>query len=411
MAVEVFVSKMTDFMESAEIISWLVAEGDAVQEHQPILELETDKVAAELEAPATGILKGIRSGAVPGAKIAVGETIAFIAAPDETVPVLPALGAAPTPPPAQAATTREMAAAPPAQPDEIKATPVARRMAIDMGVDLALVTGTGPRGRIVEEDLRRFAAAQRAIEPAQKPVVGLPQDAAVETEWVDLTSIQRLTGRRMVESWQTVPQFSLTVDADMTNALALRDKLSLSSQAETGDRPSITGLLVKIVAVALRAHPWVNSSFVDGKLGIHKHINIGVAVGTDTGLVVPVIRDAPERSFLQIVRELHAMQNKAQTLQFSSKDLEGGTFTISNLGMFGIDEFRGIVNPPQSALLAVGRVRKRLVVLPDDTFALRHMMTLTLSVDHRSMDGVQAARFLQTVREMVENPEGVLLST
>ena len=452
MAVEVFMPKMTDHMESGEIIRWLVKEGDAVEQGQILMEVMTDKVVAEFESPATGILKGIRAGAEDGATIPVGETFAFIAAPDEQVPTLPPLKFAAA---GDARTTAE--AAPPepaavAEPGQIRATPAVRKLARELGVDLSQVRGTGPDGRIREEDVRAHLAAQqavpaeesggvraspmarriarelgvdlaqvpgtgpggrireedvRAFAEAQKsvPVPPSPAPAAVTGDtWLDLTPIQRLTGQRMLESVQSAPQFTLTVSADMTNAMWLREALMDRIVAETGERLSVTALLVKIVAAALRQFPRANASFENGRLRLQSHVNVGVAVGTNDGLVVPVIKEADTLSLAQVNASVKVFQEKAQKMRFTNEDLSGGTFTLSNLGMYGIDRFDAIINPPQAAILAVGRTIKTPVAMPDDSIALRPMISLTLTVDHRAMDGLQGAQFLTDIKDRIEKP-------
>ena len=399
MPVEIFVYKMTDHMESARIVHWLVREGDQVRQQQPIIELETDKATAELESPASGILKGIRPGAVEGATVPVGDTIAFIAQPGEEVPSLPPLTSV-----SAEGSSREQAYAAAAQvageSGQLRAAPAARRLAKELGIDLSLVTGTGPQGRIKEEDVRAFAS-KATPSVAAKPIASLSE----QVEWLDLTTAQRLTGQRMIESLQTAPQFSLTVSADMTNSLNLRETLMDRILAETGTRLSITALIVKIVATVLKHHPRANASFENGRVKLHKQVHIGVAVGTDEGLVVPVVKDADQKPLVQIVRELDAFQKKTRQMRFTPDELSGGTFTLSNLGMYGVDRFNAIINPPQSAILAIGRVIKTPVALPDDTIALRPTADLTLSVDHRVMDGVQGAQFLTEIKERLEKLE------
>jgi pyruvate dehydrogenase E2 component (dihydrolipoamide acetyltransferase) len=224
-------------------------------------------------------------------------------------------------------------------------------------------------------------------------------------EWVDLSTVERLTGERMVQSIQTAPQFALTISVDMTNALQVREALIDQIAKETGERLSVTALLVKIVATALKNQPRANASFEAGRVKLYKRVNIGVAVGAQQGLIVPVIKDADQKTLLQIVQELRAFREKARQMRFSAEDLSGGTFTISNLGMYGIDQFNAIVNPPQSAILAVGRVITTPVALPDNTITTRPMMNLTLTIDHRAMDGVQGAKFLAEIKERLEKPD------
>ncbi|GAB4538979.1 MAG: dihydrolipoamide acetyltransferase [Anaerolineae bacterium] len=465
MAVEVFMPKMSDHMEAGEIVRWLVKEGDHVEQGQVIMEVMTDKVVADLEAPASGVLKGIRAGAVDGAIVPVGETFAFIAEPDEQVAVLPPLPPVVTqeevevqaPPPAPTSPQPAPSPAPEATTSgPVRATPVARRLAKELGVDLAQVKGTGPGGRIKDEDVRAFAEAQKARPPEPPaavraspvarrvarelgvdisqvkgtgpqgriteedvrayaeaslvaPPVGPP--ATEEAQWLDLNQIQRLTGQRMLESIQTAPQFALTVAVDATNLLWLREALMDQIVTETGERLSITALLVKIVAATLKQHPRANASFEAGRLRLHPQVNVGVAVGTDGGLVVPVIKEADRKSLAEVTRELKTFQEKARHMRFTTEDLSGGTFTISNLGMYGIDRFNAILNPPESAILAVGRIIKTPVGMPDDSIALRPVMNLTLTIDHRSMDGVQGARFLAEIKERIEKPYFLLQSS
>ena len=455
MAVEVFMPKMSDHMEDGEIIRWLVKEGDPVEERQVIMELMTDKVVAELEAPASGVLKGIRPGAEDGAMVPVGETFAFIAEPDEEVPVLPPLTPEEakevpvmTPAPASAATATSSTEPAREEAGRVRATPVAQRLAKELGIDLSQVAGTGPGGRIREEDVRAYAEAQKRAAPPEgegvrasplarrlarelgvnlagvvgtgpsgrvtdedvrayaETVSAAPGVGAAEedVEWLDLNPIQRVTGQRMLESIHTAPQFSLTTTVDMTNVLSLRDALMERMVAETGERPSITAILTGIVAAALKKHPRANASFEGDRIKVNRQVNVGVAVGTDDGLVVPVIKGADQKPLPEIIQALRSFQDKAQRVRFTSDDLMGGTFTLSNLGMYGIDRFDAIINPPQSAILAVGRVVKTPVGMPDDTVALRPMMSLTLTIDHRVMDGVQGAKFLAEIKELIEEP-------
>jgi pyruvate dehydrogenase E2 component (dihydrolipoamide acetyltransferase) len=417
MAVEVYIHKMTEHMEVATILEWLVKEGERVEKWQPIMEVMTDKVTAELEAPASGILKGIRPGAVAGAEVRVGETLAFIAEPDEEVPSLPPLSAAVAARPATEAAHTVSAPPEGASPQEaggVRASPVARRVAKELGVDISQVKGTGPQGRITEEDVRLFATQARTqgwAESEPTSATPAPVPAALEAEWLELSPVQRVTGERMRRSLLTAPQFALEMSADMTNALWLRDALSERLASEVGERPSITAILVKVVAATLRNHPRANAAFVDGRLQLFRQINIGVAVGTDSGLVVPVIREADRKSLAEVVAELRTFQEKARSLRFSAEDLAGGTFTISNLGMFGVDRFNAILNPPQSAILAVGRVIPTPVGIPDGEgvpvtgkIVLRPLMHLILTVDHRALDGVQGARFLAEIKERLEKP-------
>jgi pyruvate dehydrogenase E2 component (dihydrolipoamide acetyltransferase) len=427
MAVEFYIHKMSEHMDSAEIIQWLVAEGQAVAANQAIIEVMTDKFAVELEAPQAGILAGIRPGCVKGAIVPVGEPIAFIIQPGERVPTLPPFGESAAPQVSAAAVEQGTAAGGGAGIaaeggegiNRVKSTPVARRIAKDLGVDIEQVHGTGPGGRVVEADIRAFAELRElpvaSPMPAKSPSAPVPTSVPVATpagdngfRFQELTPIQRITGERMRESVVTAPQFALDVSADATNLLwlqeALSDRVALAARA----RLSLTGLLIKITAAVLLQHPYANAEFSGGKIKLIEAVNMGVAIGTDRGLVVPVIKDAAHKDLAAITAELAAFQEKAHTLHFAAEDLAGGTFTLSNLGMYGVERFTAIVNPPQSAILAVGALTRQPVVLANDTLGVRPLLSLTLTVDHRVLDGLQAARFLSDLKQKIEKPYFVI---
>jgi len=277
----------------------------------------------------------------------------------------------------------------------VLASPIARRRAKELGVFLSGVTGTGPRGRIKEEDVLAHAELQEASPP--------PAAVDAELEWLDLSTIQRITGERLTLSKQTVPHFVLTTEADMTEAVLWRETSMGRILAQTGQRVSYTALLVKSVAVALKRHPLANAEYADGRVKIHRQTNIGVALAAKEGLVVPVIRSADAKGLADIALELGAFRQMASS-HFSPDVLSGGTFTISNLGMFGVDQFSAIINVPQSAILAVGRIISKPVGLEDGSIGLRPMMSLTLSVDHRVLDGVAAAKCLAELKDLLESP-------
>ena len=437
MAVEFYIHKMSEHMDSAEIIEWLVAEGQPVAAHQAIIEVMTDKFAVELEAPQAGILAGIRPGCVKGAIVPVGEPIAYIVQPGERVPSLPPFGAAA--PASAAGVAAPVGATDAASVNDgegigrVKSTPVARRMAKDLNVDIEQVRGSGPGGRVLEADIRAFAAALTPVTSAPPPSAPVPVSAPAPSpahprqpevgtlspaqpagagengfRFQELTPIQRLTGERMRESVVNAPQFALEVSADATNLLWLQEALGERVALGARARLSLSGLLVRIVAEALLRHPLANAQFAEGKLKLLDAINIGVAVGTDQGLVVPVIKQAAQKDLTAITAELAGFQEKAKTLRFSAGDLADGTFTLSNLGMYGVDRFTAIVNPPQSAILAVGAVTRQPVALANDVVAVRPLLRLTLTVDHRVLDGLQAARFLAEVKQKIEKPYFVI---
>jgi pyruvate dehydrogenase E2 component (dihydrolipoamide acetyltransferase) len=387
--VEIFIHKMTDHMESGRIVQWLVKEGDHVEQRQAIMEVETDKAVAQLEAPASGILKGIRAGAQPGAEVPVGETIAFIAGPDEQVPVLSPLTS--TGAQTQSSVALPESAEARSVEHRVRTSPAVRRVARELGVDINSITGTGPEGKITEADVRAFSTKEGAKKTSTTLEAG---------EGAELNSVQRLTGERMLQSVQTAPQFALTVSADMTNPLRIRESLK-----NTAQRFSVTVMLVKIVATALKHQPRANASFEAGRVKLHKQVNVGVAIGTENGLIVPVIKDADQKKLTEIANELHTFREKARQMRFSTDDLSEGTFTISNLGMYGIDQFNAIINPPQSAILAVGQVTMTPVALPDNTIVVRPQMIMTLTVDHRTMDGVLGAKFLAEIKKRLEDTD------
>ncbi|GMQ94155.1 MAG: dihydrolipoamide acetyltransferase family protein [Acidimicrobiia bacterium] len=401
MVTEFYVPKMSDHMEEGTFVEWLVDEGDAVDKGQPILVIDTDKVVAEVEAPASGFLTGIRPGLVDGASISIGVTVAFIVDDlSEDVPALEELGAPPpepeSPPVAEATQSARVAegATTSVRPDgggPIRATPAARKAARELGVDLSSVSGTGPRGRVSESDVQRLAAQAAPAQP------GLAGDG--EEGWLELTQVQKVTARRMVESVTEVPQFSLTQRLDMFAVVAARDAVA----ADGRSKPSVTAFLVQAVASALSDHPRVNGFYRDGRIEINSGINIGVAFGTDAGLYVPVIHNADRLSVEEISEELAQLQALANGDGFSSSDLEGGTFTLSNLGMYGIDEFRAIVNPPQAAILATGRIWKDTSVASDGEISVRDLITATVTADHRSLDGVAVAEFLASISTCIGN--------
>ena len=404
MPTEVFIPKMTDHMETALLNRWLVQPGERVERGQPILEVETDKASAEVEAPASGILAGIRAG--QGAEVLVGEVTAFIVQPGEAVPAAaaPAAAAATDQVAPPAAEVRSLEAPAPTSPvggDAVRATPVARRVARELGIDLRQVKGGGPQGRVREEDVRAAFQA-RATQPTASAQV------AASPEWMELSRTQLLTGRRMVESVQTAPHFALTATVDVTETLRWQADLSEQIRAATSSKLTLSAVLVKVCAAALRRYPRANVSFHEGRLRRHGHVNIGIAIGTEDGLVAPVIKDADQKKLAEIVIQLEDFRRRAQEKRLTPDELSGGTFTLSNLGMYGIDQFTAILNPPESAILAVGRVKKVPVVIADETLALRSLMTVTLSIDHRSLDGLHGARLMAEIRQLLEQPAALV---
>lgn len=401
MVSEVVMPKMGYDMTEGTIVRWVKREGDEVKHGEVIAEVETTKVTVEVEAYGAGVLRKI---VVPeGQTVPVGEVIAIIAGRDEAIPGLeekpPAAvkeAATPTAKPAEVGVGEKADAAP-----RIAASPVARQIARQQGVDLKLVRGTGPGGRVVKEDVEAFLKKK----PAEAPVPAAAAPAAspydVPYEERDLSRLRQTIARRMAESKRVAPHFYVTADIDMTEALKLRQ--SLNALAEERGKISVTDMLVKAAARTLREFPEANASFADGKLRVYRRINIGVAVALDQGLVTPVIPDCDKKPLSQIAQEAKDIVERARSGRLKPDDLTPGTFTISNLGMFDVDEFAAVINPPEAAVLAVGSVVPRPVVV-DGEVKVADRMKVTLSADHRVLDGAVAARFLQRFKLFLEQP-------
>jgi pyruvate dehydrogenase E2 component (dihydrolipoamide acetyltransferase) len=401
----IIMPKMGDAMEEGTLVRWLKQEGEPVKEGEPIAEIATDKATIELEAPASGILRGIR---VPeGATVPINTPLAYILTEGETLPeeskrdgATPAPAAAPQ---VVAPPSEVKAAYAPAAEERIKASPLARKIAQEHGIDLRLLQGTGPQGRIVERDVLAYLEKMRPPAPAPAaapPVPPTPAPAgAARTE--PLNRLRQITAQRTTEAKQTIPHFYLTMEIDMEEALALRAKLN---SMEESFRISVNDMIVKACAVALEKHPIVNASYREGQLVYPDGIHIGIAVASEEGLLVAVVRHCEGKSLRRIAQEAQTLVQKAREGKLLPDEMTGNTFTVSNLGMFDIDEFSAIINPPASAILAVGAVKKVPVVLEDGSIQPRARMKVTLSCDHRVLDGATGARFLQDLKRVLENP-------
>jgi pyruvate dehydrogenase E2 component (dihydrolipoyllysine-residue acetyltransferase) len=382
-------------MEAGTIVRWLKSEGDAVEKGEPLYELDTDKVTQEVEADASGVLLKILAG--EGQEIEVGKRIAVIGEEGEEVAAEPDAEAEPEPKAEEPAKVPKPDPLPaerieePQQPSRadgrIKASPLARRIARERSIDLESLTGTGPDGRIVAEDVERAAAAPA---PAHAPAA-----APLEAEVVPLTSLRKTIARRLTEAWEA-PAFQISMSADMTRAQELHDRLR-----EQG--VSVTDILTKLAAVALLRHREVNAHFADDELRIFPNAHIGLAVATERGLIVPVQREVERKSLVQIAAERKEIVQRTREGKLSQEDLEGGTFTISNLGMYGVEIFTAVLNPPQAAILAVGAIEEKPVVENGD-FVARPLMAMTLTCDHRAVDGAKAAEFLRELKTLLEEP-------
>jgi pyruvate dehydrogenase E2 component (dihydrolipoamide acetyltransferase) len=419
MATEVKLPRLGQGMESGVIVKWLKAEGDRVEKGDILYELETEKVTQEVEAEAAGVLLRI---SVPEGEAAVGTTVAVIGDEGEEVPAESSNGGSPQAEAAvevdekaqeegsaapareaerergRAASTdggaAETAEAPSVQGGRVKASPLARRIARERGIDLAQLTGTGPEGRIVAEDVERAAAA-----PAPAPAA--PGAPPAEVETVPLTSLRKTIARRMTEAWQA-PAFQISMSADMSRVNAVRPQL-VELTPEGGAKPTVSDVLTKICAAALMRHRAVNAHFTGDAIQIFPTANVGLAVATERGLVVPVIKGAERLTIAEIAAARSELVGRARSGKLQQADLEGGTFTISNLGMYGVDQFIAVLNPPQAAILAVGAALERPVV-EDGQLVARPLMTMTLTCDHRTLDGAVASEFLRTVKQLLEEP-------
>jgi pyruvate dehydrogenase E2 component (dihydrolipoamide acetyltransferase) len=403
MATEVKLPRLGQGMEAGTIVKWLKSEGEQVEKGEPLYELDTDKVTQEVEAEASGVLLKI---AISEGEVEVGKTIAFIGEQGEEVEA-PAEERTDGDAARQVREARERAQAEP-EPEEprirlaepapsdgrVKASPLARRIARERGIDLAAVTGTGPEGRVVAEDVERAAAA-----PA--PTAAPKAPTAEEAELVKLSSMRRTIARRMTEAWQA-PAFQLELSADMTAALALR--VRLKELAGDQPAPTISDVLTKLTAAALMRHRDVNATWAEDAVELHPSANIGIAVALEGGgLVVPVIRGCERLSIAEIAAARAEVVGRAREGKLRQDDLEGGTFTISNLGMYGIERFTAVLNPPQAAILAVGAVEERAAAV-DGEIVVQPRLDLVLTCDHRSLTGATAAEFLATLKELLEEP-------
>jgi pyruvate dehydrogenase E2 component (dihydrolipoamide acetyltransferase) len=404
MAVEVSLPRLGQGMEAGTIVRWLKAEGDQVEKGEALYELDTDKVTQEVEAEASGTLLKIL--AQEGEEIAVGKRIAVIGEQGEDVeeeaeeePKEQEAQEEGSPGPAREKERergREASAEEPKPSAEgreaapsngrVKASPLARRVARERGIDLAGLTGTGPEGRIVAEDVERAAAT-----PAHATVGAAP----LEAEVVPLTSIRRTIARRLTEAWEA-PAFQITMSADMTRALALRERLR-------DEKVTVTDVLTRLAAIALLRHREVNAHFAGDEIRIFPTADVGLAVATERGLLVPVIRECERKSLVQIAVERGQLVERAREAKLSADDLENGTFTISNLGMYGVEQFIAVLNPPQAAILAVGAIEERPVA-ENGELVVRPVMSMTLTCDHRAVDGAKAAEFLRELKMLLEEP-------
>jgi len=446
MATEVILPKMGQTMEEGTILEWYKAEGQAVAKGEPLFQVESDKAVFDIESPASGTVRQLRFPA--GTTLPVLTPVAIIASPDEDLSGYepPATAEVPEAPVPTGPVPEVPTAPPPARPGgRVLASPRARRLAAEREVDLGELSGTGPQGRIVERDVLAYLEAQPRATPAARrmaaqegielatltgtgpagrvsradveaalaakaPVLEVPVlEAPVPTggEVVPLTGVRKLIAQRVAESARTTARLTLTTEADATELVGLVKRFRELLEAQDAI-PGYNDLFLKAVAQALRDHSYLNARWTEKGIELLREINIGLAVDTERGLIVPVIADVPGKALRDIARERRDLTERALAGKLLPEDLAGGTFTLTNLGMFDIDAFTPLINLPQCAVLGMGRIRTKPVVYRGEICA-REMMALSLTFDHRIVDGAPAARFLQQVKQLIEHPALLLL--
>ena len=432
---DIVMPRLSDTMEEGTILRWLAADGQEIHRGDELVEIETDKATMVYESDQEGVLHTIAS---EGDSLAVGELIARVgedragaeSSGGDTAP--PAAPPAPAgadgdadgkaAPAAPAASASSASQPPPRRAGagtRVKASPLARRVAHERGVDLQGLIGTGPGGRIVKRDVESAPRGRSPTEAVPAEPGAQPAEAVVTakgaTSEIELTRTQQTIARRMAESKATIPHFAIDVDVDMQACVHLRSQLERVAGPSPRDPvPTYNDMVVKASALALRAHPRANSSYRDGRLQLHGRVNVGIAVATEGGedqggaLIVPTVFDADRKALGEIAREARALAARVRDGSITPPELSGGTFTVSNLGMFGVRSFQAIINPPQAAILSVGEVRA-VPVVRDGGLMPRHVMSLTLACDHRILYGADAARFVARIRELLQEPTALML--
>ncbi len=427
MAISVVMPRLSDTMEEGKILRWLKQEGDLVEGGDIIAEIQTDKADIEMEAFGSGTLRKILVGA--GQSAPVGHLIGVIAEADEDISALLPSGtdsavrvatsakvAEPAPTPAASEVVTKMAEPAPTPAQEaishgrIKASPLAKRLARAQGIDLSTVKGSGPGGRVIRRDLAAIipsagAAGEPAPLIAERVAARTPPTPSVEFEDRELSPMRRAIAKRVAQSTATVPHFYLTIEVAMDKAAELREAI----QVQAPDlKVTFTDIIIRAVVMALRRHPAMNVSFMDDRIRVYSQVNIGIAVALEEGLINPVLRNCGAKSLMQIAREAKSLVERARALKLRPDEYAGATFTVSNLGMYEIEEFTAIINPPEAAILAIGRIQSKPVVVNGDV-QIGQRMRMTLSCDHRAVDGATGATFLQEVKRLLEHPFHLVL--
>ncbi|PYU28212.1 MAG: dihydrolipoamide acetyltransferase [Acidobacteria bacterium] len=406
MAVSVVMPALEMAQETGKVISWRKREGEQVVKGEPLLEVETDKAVVEVESPGDGILSAV--SAREGAVIPVGQTIAWLLAPGEAAPIATApaqtgrrtdtVGAGP------AAASSGVSNPPPSPPSEMRISPKARRLAREHGVDVTRLRGSGPGGEILAEDIMNAAKSAGAAAAPAAIAAAQTKSQATAGEIEPLGTVGRLMAARTTQSWTTVPHFFVTRDADASGLLEVHDRLSVEVERAHGFKATLTDVLIALVARVLAKHPRMNASWAAEGIRHNGEINVAVAVAVEEGVVAPVLHKANSRNVGELAVKRRELTERAKAGRLQPADITGGTFTISNLGMYNVDAFTAIIVPPQAGILAVGRVGDRVVAV-DGRPAVRPMITLTLSTDHRVADGARAALFLNDLVEAIREPK------
>jgi len=402
MAVSVVMPALEMAQESGKVISWRKREGQQVVKGEPLLEVETDKAVVEVESPGDGILSAI--SAREGAVIPVGQTIAWLLAPGETAPVAtaPTLTGRRTDNAAGAGAASAGTGNPSAPvSSETRMSPKARRLAREHGVDATRLRGSGPGGEILAEDILKAAQGAGATASA----AGKSQTSSADI--THLGTVGRLMAARTTQSWTTVPHFFVTREADASGLVETHQRMAAEAEKVRGVKVTLTDLLVALVARVLARHPRMNASWVEDSIRHNAEINVAIAIAVEEGVVAPVLHHADKSNIGQVAQRRRELTERAKSGRLQPADITGGTFTISNLGMYGVDAFTAIIVPPQAAILAVGRVGDRVVAIKGAA-AVRPMITLTLSTDHRVADGAKAALFLNDLVEAIGDPKKLL---
>jgi pyruvate dehydrogenase E2 component (dihydrolipoamide acetyltransferase) len=424
MASKVIMPKLSPTMEEGQIARWLKKEGDKVSMGEPLAEIDTDKATMEMQALSEGVLRKILVH--EGESAPLGQLIAIVGGPDEDIASLlseaptkqaePPQEPAPSQAPSEAPAPRPVAegngrqvqqAEPLSSSGRVIVSPLAARMAAEAGLDLRSLQGSGPGGRIVKKDIEQALSQPKPAAAAGYPrAVGSarfqPATVASASPYRDepATEIRRTIARRLVTSLGPVPHFFLTSEIEMDRAAEMRKGINA---LDPDLKISINDIIIKVTAAALIQHPAVNASFQDKFIRYYEHADIGVAVAIEDGLITPVIRSADQKSLSEIASEVRELAERARSRKLKPEEYTGATFSISNLGMFGIDEFTAVINPPEGGILAIGAMTARPVVR-DNEVVVRQMMRVTMSCDHRVIDGATGAKFLQTFKKILENP-------